>query len=114
MTRWAKRAWHPKATLSTPSTLSSQSSHINVAKPAVWAEPSVKPSTPRKALLTLNPKRVDEMKRAELLELERIRKRIAEMEAQLNALRSWEADCIARLANPNGGQTAAEQPSPPQ
>jgi hypothetical protein len=54
------------------------------------------------------------MKRAEMLELARIRKRIAEMEAQLNALRSWEADCIARLANPNGGQTAAQQPRPPQ
>jgi hypothetical protein len=60
------------------------------------------------------PTRVDKMKRAEMLELARIRKRIAEMEAQLNALRSWEADCIARLANPNGGQTAAQQPRSPQ
>ena len=44
--------------------------------------------------------RMNKMKRAEKLELERIRKRIAEMEAQLNALRSWEADILARSQTP--------------
>ena len=46
--------------------------------------------------------RMNKMKRAEKLELERIRKRIAEMEAQLNALRSWEADILARSQTPKG------------
>jgi phage shock protein A len=57
-------------------------------------------------MLFLDLAKVNKMKRAEVLELERIRKRIAEMEAQLNALRSWEADFIARQAAPKGAQTA--------
>ena len=40
------------------------------------------------------------MMRAEVLELARVRARIAELEAQLVALRSWEADLESRTKAP--------------